>query len=49
MDFRPSIQSDEIDLQNYMMIGRCHIDVPGLYQSAVFGEGCIALTGVVQQ
>jgi hypothetical protein len=38
MDFRPLIQSDAIRPENDMMIGRRHVDVPGLNGSAVLNE-----------
>jgi hypothetical protein len=30
VDFRPLIQSDGSESQEHMMVGGCHVDVPGL-------------------
>ena len=49
MDFRPSIQSDAIRLQNHMMVRRCHVDVPGLDWSTILSKGCRVLSAVAQQ
>jgi hypothetical protein len=40
MDFRPLIQTDAMRLQRHMMVGRCHVDMPSLDQSAITTENC---------
>jgi hypothetical protein len=40
VDFRPLTQSAAIVLQNHMVVGRCHVDMPGLNQNAVTSEAC---------
>ena len=40
VDFRPLSQSDAIVLQNHMVVGWCHVDMPGLNQNAIPSEAC---------
>ena len=49
MDFRPLIQSDAIRLQRHMMVGRCHVDMPSLDQTAVTSESCRVPAATTQQ
>ncbi len=49
MNFRPLIQLDAIRFQKHMMVGRSHVDVPGLDQRAILSKGCRMLSATTQQ